>query len=140
MKIRIKKEDRQWMTLNEAEAARRIAEDLKEEDAADLIMRAARVWTELNYSSTKGKVRDLTEEVLKTEAKFARNERLSASLMYFDESAKSLDVWIEGLVATQWGFLEIHSYLSDIWAIGDEDSRRCLVNHSYARPFFPPAR
>ena len=137
MKIRIKKEDRQWMTLNEAAEARKFMEDLKEEDAAELIMIAAHTWEVKNYDIIRGSCgcRGLGEEVLKVEAGFARNDRLDYNGQHISKSEKKLDVWIEGTVAMQWGFLEISAYLSDIWAVGDEDTRNSLVNHSYARAF-----
>ncbi|MBR0283246.1 MAG: hypothetical protein IJQ81_16920 [Oscillibacter sp.] len=135
MKVQITKDAKKWLTLAEAPVARAIVADFKDpemygnERAEELIERAARAYLDATgYCDKIGYV----EKALTAKAEIAGNQRVHN--YYFADSGR-LDVWIQGAVELSRGFLEIHAYLSDIWALGGDEAARNLAAHAYVRRF-----
>jgi len=128
MKVKIEKESRKWITLEEVSIAREIITAMKEdestiEDYAEMAINAA-------YD---GKVWNI--EVFKASAKIARNAR--AWNAYNDHSEK-LDIWIEATAYIScyngYEFIMIGAYLSDIWQTS-YDNYQEMASYMYIRRF-----
>lgn len=127
MKVKLTKETKKWMTLAEAPAARRMIEDLKTEytdTAADIAVAAARVIIPNGgYKTVK---------VLEASAVIAGNGRI---WNYWGEDTGRLDVWVDAIVVCDDYYAEIGCYISDVYNLGDDDSKTELKMHSFSRLF-----
>lgn len=125
MKVRLTKEAKKWLTLEQAPIAHQIIKGEKENETiaaeyAEMVIRAVYF----------GSVWDV--EVLKSSASIARNGRVWN--LYGDGSG-TLDIWIDATVCVNDNeFIIIGAYLSDIWQItGSFDQE--IVSHMYIRRF-----
>lgn len=125
MKVRITKETKKWMTLEQAPIAHQIIKNEKDDEttAAEYAEMAIRA---VYFGSAWG------VEVLKADASIAGNCRICDQ--YSDESG-TLDIWIDTTVCVNDNeFIIIGAYLSDIWQItGSFDQE--IVSHMYIRRF-----
>ena len=130
MKVNITKESKQWMTVAQLPIARQIVKELKEnDDSADEYIRSA-AWCWLWNVDKKGVCFDCAVRVIEASAEIAGNSRVHDA--YFDGSGE-LDVWLKGLVETDYGFLRIECYLTDVWNIGPDDFNAQFPGHCFAR-------
>lgn len=125
MKVRLDKEEKKYITLDEAPLVREIITDMKEDEStpADYAGYAiAAAYDNRTYSI----------EVLKASAKIAKNARAWNVL---NAHSKTLDVWIEATAYVNGDeFIMIGAYLSDIWQIS-VDNQQELASHMYIRRF-----
>lgn len=142
MKVQITKEAKKWLTLEMAPKARQIIMDMKDPENGygseeEALMSAARGYYNYgfyHFGGTPDRKWELGCPVRVPEAKaeIAGNQRVYD---YYGEGTRTLDVWVSGLVLFDRGVLEIHSYLTDIWALGPDDANRTLAERSYIREF-----
>lgn len=134
MKVRITQEAKKWLTLAQAPVARQIVMDMKEseESAADILMSAANGYR--RSFDDRGKRCELgwPTRVLEAKAEICGNQRV---YNYFSEGSGTLDVWVSGYVLFDFGLLEIHAYLSDIWSLGPDGAAQNMADHAYIRTF-----
>lgn len=108
MKVKFTKQAKTYITVAEAEEARKIIVDMKEDEfsASDYLEIAARLACG-GYN---------VDRVLEADAKICRNN--NAWNNYSDNSGK-LDVWVKGLVKVDIDtYMEVGANLTDIWMIG----------------------
>lgn len=125
MKVTMEKDYKRFYTIEEVEIARQIIKYEKEEDTD-----TAAGWAEYAaHEAVKG-TGDWIGEVITASARTARNCR--AWNAFFDGS-RNLDVWINALVRTGNGFIEIGAYLTDIWQTGAEPYKQHMYIQQYNR-------
>lgn len=108
MKVRLDKEDKKYITLDEAPIVREIIADMKEDE------NTASDWAKYAIAAPYNH-REYSVEILKASAKIAKNNRACNSL---NKHSGDLDVWIEATAyvscADGYEFIMIGAYLSDI--------------------------
>lgn len=129
MKVKITEQSKKIVTMEEAGAAKQIVRDMKEDEstAADYIGMAARCWIR---NAQVAEQHDSVRRVLEATAEICKNSRVYEQ---FGEGSGNLDVWIEGVAETWYGFLRIGCNLTDVWQIGPDDWNREFPAHVYAR-------
>ena len=129
MKVKITGETKKYLTLEQLPVAKEIIKDLTEDEwsAKDYIKMAAGCWLRATHH-----ICDAVDKVINAEARIAGNCRVYNALA---DSCGTMDVWIEGLVKTCRGYMEIGAYLTDIWNIGPEEFNREFPMHTYTRYF-----
>ncbi len=124
MKVSITKESKKILTLEEAQVARQIILDRKEDE-----------WSVTEYAEMAVNVvcgcSDHCVEVLKATAEINKNCR---AWNVYSENSGTLDVWIKATAQTSEGFYIIGVYLSDIWEISD-DNHAEIASHMFIRKF-----
>ena len=111
MKVRMEDGYRAFYTLEDVDRAKKVIAFEKENDEETV-----KGWAEYAVNeAVKNKNSDYCVEILKAEARTARNYR--AWNLYGDDT-DNMDVWIEATAKTSYGFVEVGAYLSDIWQTG----------------------
>ena len=122
MKVKITKDVKKWLTLEQAPIARRVIECAKEEmSAAEYAEYAAAAI--FGYSA----------EILKADAEIARNSRVWE---WYGEGTQNFDVWINATAYSDYlrEFAIFGVYVSDINSLtGDNEEE--IVSHMYVRRF-----
>lgn len=134
MKVTIKKESLDILTVNEHEHAKQIVRDMREDEmplndyaefAANAILGSGK------YGKSK-EYRDVLREILKASACITRAG--ATDYNRFGEGCGFLNVWIEAVAETYDGFLKFGCLLSDIWNLdGSAETKNALVDHAYIR-------
>lgn len=128
MKVRLDKEDKKYITLDEAPLVREIITDMKEDEntAAD--------WAKYAIAAPYNH-REYSVKILKASAKIAKNNRVWNVL---NEHSGDLDVWVEATAYVScvdgYEFIIIGAYLSDIWQITYDNALE-IASHMYVRKF-----
>lgn len=125
MKVTILKEDKRYITLEDAPVVHQIIADMKEDEstAADY----AKYAIDAAYD-----LRAYGIEVLKASAKIAKNARAWNA---YNDHSETLDIWINATAYVNGNeFIIIGAYLSDIWQITC-DNRKEIASHMYIRKF-----
>ena len=128
MKVTLLKEDKKYITLDQAPIVREIIADMKEDEntVAD--------WAKYAISAPYNH-REYSIEVLKASAKIAKNNRAWNAL---NEHSGDLDVWINATAyvscADGYEFIMIGAYLSDIWQLTYENAME-IASQMYIRRF-----
>ena len=119
MKVRITEDTKKSIYASQLAAARKIVEDLKEDDGLEeYCQMAARVASGSNAEF----------ELFKLNAEIAGNCRVENS---FDSDSGNLDVWITFYAFHFYeGFYKIGVYLTDIWSIDGENNAE-IKKHMY---------
>lgn len=123
MKVTFKKDYKAVFTVDDVERAKKVIKSEKEEDTE-----TAATWAETAAREAVKGTNDFLEDVITANAVVAKNCR--AWNAYFDGSY-DMDVWIEALLKTANGYIEIGAYLSDIWQTGAVD----YSNHMYIQRY-----
>ena len=125
MKVTFTKEAKNYITVAEAEHAKQIIQEMKEDtnSASEYLAMAARAIFHTNGI-----------KVIESSASIAGNCRTWDS--YHTGSGK-LDIWIEGLVKADLDkYAEIGCYLTDIWTIdGTAENRETIREHAYIEEY-----
>ena len=125
MKVRLEKEDKKYITLEEAPVVRDIIAYTKEdtttvEEYAEMAIRA----------TYNGKAYDI--EVMKASARIAKNARAWNA---YNDHSETIDVWVDATAyVNDSEFIIIGAYLSDIWQITGRDDQE-VVSYMYVRKF-----
>lgn len=126
MKVKFTKQAKTYITVAEAEEARKIITDMKEDEfsASDYLEIAARL--------ANGGFN--IDRVIEADAEICRN--FNAWNNYSDNSGK-LDVWVKGLVKTDLNtYMEIGANLTDIWMIGaDRETDQEIKGRMYIETY-----
>lgn len=125
MKVTLEKDYRDMYTLSALESAKKVIKACKEDTntpkvyammAADCILKMS--------------VKDYPTEILKATATTCLNPRIRDR---YDEGSGRMDVWIDAIVKTAYGFIDLGVYLTDLWDLpasdADEEAARNLVNN-----------
>lgn len=130
MKVTIKKESLDILTVNEHEHAKQIVRDMRE-DEMPLNDYAEFAANAILGSGIYGK-NDVLREILKASACITRDS--ATDYNRFGEGCGFLNVWIEAVAETYDGFLKFGCLLSDIWNLdGSVETKNALVDHAYIR-------
>lgn len=128
MKVTLTNESKQYLRMSEAPIARKIIEELKEDEstAADYASYAVNA----AYSGFGG----VCEKVFEATAKIAKNCRVNDCYL---EGSGDLDIWIDATAKTTDGFCVIGAYLSDIWGLCGENDAQVARDYMYVHKFVP---
>lgn len=125
MKVRFEKEEKKYITLEEAPIAREIIASMKEDEStaeeyAEMAIRAA-------YDGNAWNI-----DTMRATAKIAKNSR---AWNEFSENSGYLDIYIKATAhVNQDEFIMIGAYLSDIWKITGYNNKE-IASHMYIRRF-----
>lgn len=125
MKVAMEKDYKRFYTIEDAEIAKKIIKWEKEEDTETVAG-----WAEYAAREALSGTNDYMSEIITASARTAMNYR---AWDHFFEGSKNLDVWIEALVRTSYGFIEIGAYLTDIWQSGAEAYKHHMYIQRYKR-------
>ena len=117
LKIRMPRDYKKYFTLEELEQMNQVRTHIKEWGDSP----TAEEWLRMAAFDIIRWENDHIVEVLKAEAKFARNCRV---WNVYGEATGNMDIWITGVVQCWDQVLEIGCYMTDIWNI---DGRNNIV-------------
>lgn len=125
MKATLLKEDKKFITLEEAPIVREIIADMKEDTST--VEEYAKMAIRVAYNGNAYGI-----EVLKASAKIAKNARAWNA---YNDHSETIDIWIDATAYVNGNeFIMLGAYLSDIWQItGSTDQE--AVSHMYIRKF-----
>lgn len=128
MKVCITANTKKWLTLEQLPIAKQIIEGMKEDEwsAKEYLDMAASCWL---HNAENGDEYDHVAKVLSATAEIAGNSRVWD---WFGGSGH-IDIWLDGTVETNKGFLKIGCYFSDICNIGPEECNRAFPSHCYTK-------
>lgn len=110
MKVKLEKDYRKNYTVDDYYRAKKVIAYEKENDED-----TAKGWAEYAINEALKSKNDYIVEILKADATTARNCR---AFDMYGEGTDNMDVWIEATAKTDFGFIEVGAYLSDIWQTG----------------------
>lgn len=123
MKVRITKDSKHILTLEEVELAARIIRDERENDSWD-----AGEYAKKAINAALNSHGAYCNRIFEASAEIAKNCRVWNA---YHEDSRDLDVWIEATAQTSEGFCIIGAYLTDLNEITgdnqDEIARRMFV-------------
>ena len=124
MKIKLEKEYKRYITLEEAPLVQKFITNMKEDDFP--VLEAAKMAVEVacGFGSS-------CEKIYETKATFSKNQRLCN---HYGEDTRDFDVWIETTAQATNGFYIVGAYLSDIHSITG-DNRDEIASHMFIRKF-----
>lgn len=123
MKVKLTKEAKRYITLEEAPAVRRLIQMCKEDDSFTVEEAAALAAVALLHTNSV--------RVLEASAEISGNCRLYD---YYFEGSGKLDVYLTAIAMSFDEVIEFGAYLSDIYSItGNSDD--AILNHAYVRRF-----
>ena len=126
MKVKFTKEAKNYITIAEAEEAKRMITELKEDEfSASDYLRIAAILANNHWN---------IDRVLEADAEISRNNRAWNN---YHEGSATLDVWVKGLVKADLDtYMEIGVYLTDIWNIGaDKETDKEILSHMYIETY-----
>ena len=126
MKIKVTKETKRIVTLDEMEQAAKIIKFEREEDEWE-----AANYAELAVNAALHAYHGRCEKVMEASAEIAKNCRIRD---YYHDDSRTLDVWINATARTSEGFIIIGAYLSDINDITGSNQEE-IARHMYVRRF-----
>lgn len=109
MKVMLQKNYKDIYTVNDLERAKRVIQYEREDEFS------AKDWAEYAVREALRDTGDYLQEVLKAEAHTSRNCK---AWNCYDEDSQDMDVWLEVIAKTAYGFVECGAYLSDVWQTG----------------------
>ncbi len=110
MKVKLEKDYRKNYTLDDLDRAKKVIAYEKENDED-----TAKGWAEYAINEALNGLNDYIVEILKADATTAKNGR---AFDLYGEGTDNMDVWVEATAKTDFGFIEVGAYLSDIWQTG----------------------
>lgn len=122
MIVRMTADSRRVISLDESEIARRIIEMAREDDLRSYAVSAVNC-TGVNFNGCT--------KIYEANAEIARNGRVWDA---FFEGSRDIDIWINVVARTDYGFVELGAYLTDIWQITGSNSEE-IRSHFYMRRF-----
>lgn len=109
MKVALEKNYRRKYTLEDLDRAKMVIAAEKEDEETAI------GWAEYAANEALKDSDDYLVRIIEATATTAKNRRAYNA---YGEGSEDMDVWIEGIARTEWGFLEFGAYLSDIWQSG----------------------
>ena len=113
MKVTLEKDYRKFYTLEDLDHAKAVIAYEKENDDGKIEEWAEMAINEAGKYSGYGS--NTCREILKATAHTARNCRVWD---VYGDGTENMDVWIESVAETTFGFIKAGAYLSDIWQTG----------------------
>lgn len=130
MKVRMDRNYRKQYTLEQVDQAKAVIQWEKENDETTIEQWVAMAAREALKDTAGVNAADwMSGWILKADATTARNGR---AWNQYGEGTGDMDVWIDAVVRTGEGFLEVGAYLSDIWQTGGTDYRQHMYIKRYA--------
>ena len=125
MKVRLEKEDKKYITLEQAPIVREIITSMKEDEST--VEEYAEMAIRVAYDGNAWNI-----DTMRATAKISRNNN---AWNVFSNNSGCLDIWIEATAYVNLNeFIIIGAYLSDIWKItGSKDQE--IVSRMYIRRF-----
>lgn len=124
MKVKLKKEYKEYITIAEMQTVRKIISEMKEDEFEDEDY--AKIAIEAAYNGIA------STEILKCSASIAKNSRIWNA---YNEESKNIDIYIEAIAfINKEEFIIIGAYLTDIWQIGSNNIS-IIKSHMYIRKF-----
>ena len=125
MKVRLEKEDKRYITLEEAPIAREIIASMKEDEST--VEEYAEMAIQAVYNGNAWGI-----ETIKSSAKITKNCR---AWNVYSNNSSDLDIWIKATAyVNDDEFIMIGAYLSDIWQISG-DNKKEIASYMYIRRF-----
>ena len=124
MKVKLENEYKSRYTLEDLEIAKQVIAAEKEDEMN------IKEWAEYAVNEARRGSFDFCEEVLKAEARTAKNCR---AWNLYGEGTNDMDVWIEATAKTSNGFVEVGAYLSDIWQTGATPYKQHMFIQYYGK-------
>ena len=121
MKVRMADDYKKFFTLEDVARAKMVIKYEKENDED-----TAKGWAEYAVNEAAKGLHDYCVEIMKAEAKTAKNYRAWNA---YGDGTEDMDVWIEATAKTCDGFIEVGAYLSDIWQTGAVE----YTHHMYVK-------
>ena len=122
MKVLLEDKYEEYYTIRDLERANTIiAQEAEDESSVE-------EWAEYAAGEALKNINDGLEEILKASAHTAKNGR--AWNLYSSDSGQ-MDIWIDAIAKTDFGFIMIGAYLSDIWQTGAKSYKE----HMFIRYF-----
>ncbi len=124
MKVSLEKDYKKFYTIEDLERAKMVIASEKEDEET------VKGWAEYAAREALKGTRDYLAEVIKAEARTAKNCRVwNAYGASAEFSSEDMDVWIDFTAETDYGFIKGGAYLSDIWQTGAVEYK----HHMYIR-------
>ena len=122
MKVTMEKNYKDFYTVNDVARAKEVIRSAKEDTttAKEYLLSASRMIMQ-NFS-------DCPIEALTASASTAKNGRINN---FYGDDTGWMDVWIEGIVKTCDGFIEVGAYLTDIYNISSITDSADFARHTY---------
>ena len=109
MLVRLEEKYKDFYTISDLERARAVIKMMREDE--EVVAGYAEYAVN---EALKGRD-DYLRRILKATAHTARNCRAWNA---YDENSQDMDVWIDAIAETSYGFIKVGAYLSDIWQTG----------------------
>ena len=109
MLVRLEEKYKDFYTISDLERARAVIKMMREDE--EVVAGYAEYAVN---EALKGRD-DYLRRILKATAHTARNRRAWNA---YDENSQDMDVWIDAIAETSYGFIKVGAYLSDIWQTG----------------------
>lgn len=121
MKVKFTTEAKRYITIEEANKAHKIIEEMKEDKGIKDYAQMAAI-----LAGGSGEY-----DILKVEAEISKN---SNAFDYYGDGTGNLDIWLNIYAFNYFtGFFVIGAYLSDIWSIADDNKdeirERMYIKH-----------
>lgn len=112
MLVKLEERYKEFYTINDLERARAIIKQEREDE-----MTCAQYAEYAGNEILKGG-RDFLRQILKATARTAKNCRVWNA---YDSDSEDMDIWIDAIAETSYGFIKFGAYLTDIWQAGAVD-------------------
>ena len=109
MLVRLEEKYKDFYTIRDLERARAVIKMMREDE--EVVAGYAEYAVN---EALKGRG-DYLRRILKATAHTARNRRAWNA---YDENSQDMDVWVDAIAETSYGFIKVGAYLSDIWQTG----------------------
>lgn len=121
MKVSLDKGYEKYFTIEDLGRAKEVIKYEKENDGF-----TAKDWAEYAVKEALRGTDDWLDKIVSAEAYATKNRRV---LDAYGDDTGTIDVWVEAVAKTAFGYIEIGAYLSDIWDTGDTPYKE----HMYIR-------
>lgn len=123
MKVKLEERYREFYTIEDLDAAKRVIAVERQDDEE-----TPEGWAGYAAREAMRNCSGYVKRIIEASARTAKNMRVWNE---YGEETKDLDVWIEALAETSEGFLKIGAYLSDIWQTGAEEYKHRMYIERY---------
>ena len=122
MLVKLQERYKDFYTVSDLERARAVIRMMREDE--EVVAGYAEYAV---HEALKGKD-DFLRRILKATAHTAKNRRVWDA---YDNGSEDMDVWIDAIAETAFGFIKVGAYLSDIWQAGAVPFVQYMYVHYY---------
>lgn len=109
MLVRLQENYKDIYTVSDLERARAVIKMMREDESV------VAEYAEMAVNEALDCTGDYLRRILKATASTARNCRVWNA---YDNESADMDVWVDAIAETSYGFIKVGAYLSDIWQKG----------------------